>query len=53
MNKPEELSFKKWIQKEMTSTACVSTFAVPTISSMNRPDLNKLKFDKPTKKKKK
>lgn len=44
MNKIEELSFKKWIQKEMTSTACVSTFSVPLLSQTAK--FNKKKLDK-------
>lgn len=49
----EKLEFKKWFNENGTSTACVAHFAVPTISFVNRLDLEKLKFDKPTKKKKK
>jgi len=49
----EKLEFKKWFNENGTSTACVAHFAVPTITSYSRPDLDKLKFDKPAKKKKK
>lgn len=30
----KELEFKKWLNEDGTSTACVANFAVPTISFM-------------------
>lgn len=47
----KELEFKKWLNEDGTSTACVANFAVPTISFMTFSKLAQKK--KKTQKKKK
>lgn len=39
----KDLEFKKWLNEDGTSTACVANFAVPAISFMTFSDLIKKK----------